>query len=259
MSDVGAIPGVDCERVELAGGRAVLWRGDCLRLLPRLDLAADAMITDPPYSSGGLFRGDRQQSCVSKYVQGGYEHVVHNTEFCGDTRDSRGWSLWVVLWMSAALDKLRDGGYVMSFTDWRQLPALCDSIQAAGAVWRGVVVWDKTSSSRAPHKGYFRHQSEYVVWGSKGRLAAATHGGPWDGVIRERVNHREKFHLAGKPVATMQRLVECVEPGGVVLDPFMGSGSTGVAALQSGRRFVGVEIEQRHFDTACRRIEALGL
>ena len=50
-----------------------------------------------------------------------------------------------------------------------------------------------------------------------------------------------------------------VRPGATVLDPYMGSGSTGVAALQSGRRFVGVEIEQRHFDTACRRIEAVGL
>ncbi|MCZ5321894.1 hypothetical protein O5699_04105 [Escherichia coli] len=57
----------------------------------------------------------------------------------------------------------------MVFSDWRQLPALTDAFQAGGVLWRGLVVWDKTQASRAPHTGYFRHQAEYVVWGSNGK------------------------------------------------------------------------------------------
>lgn len=82
------------------------------------------------------------------------------------------------------------------------------------------------------------------------------------------------YYRPGLMLPALERLCEpgtfdAYEPrgadGGVrgagkwVLDPYMGSGSTGVAALQSGRRFIGCEIEQRHFDTAVRRIDALGL
>lgn len=82
------------------------------------------------------------------------------------------------------------------------VPVLTDAFQAGGLVWRGLIPWDKTEASRAPHKGYFRHQAEYVVWGSNGPLAIAEHGGPWPGVVRERVGHRTKFHMTGKPRST---------------------------------------------------------
>lgn len=216
----------------------------------------DALITDPPYSSGGMVRGDRMQAPAAKYVQGGSENAEHNVDFTGDNRDGRSWTFWMTWWLTAVQAKLKPGGYAMVFTDWRQLPALTDAFQAAGLVWRGVVVWDKTESSRAPHKGYFRHQCEYVVWGTNGPLAPATHGGPWAGVLRERVNHREKLHMTGKPVALMEHLVQAVEPGGLILDPFMGSASTAVAALNQGYRFVGIEKSAHYFDVACRRLEA---
>ena len=65
--------------------------------------------------------------------------------------------------------------------------------------------------------------------------------------------------MAGKPVALMSDLLGLSQPGEVILDPFMGSASTGVAALQMGRRFVGIEAEPTYFETACRRIGDLGL
>ena len=66
----------------------------------------------------------------------------------------------------------------------------------------------------------------------------------------------DKFHMTGKPTPLMQELVRIAPPDALVLDPFMGSGTTGVAALREGRRFIGIEIDQDHFDMACRRIEA---
>ena len=63
-----------------------------------------------------------------------------------------------------------------------------------------------------------------------------------------------RFHQASKPVNLMKEIVAIVEPGGVVLDPFMGSGSTGVAAIEIGRRFIGIEYTEHYFDVAASRI-----
>lgn len=237
-------------------GLATLYLGDCMDVLRSLDAASvDALITDPPYSSGGLMRSDRvNASAVSKYVQNGSEALAHNVDFTGDNRDQRSWGFWLTWWMSQARRIVRPGGYVMSFADWRQLSTMADAFQAGGLIWRGLIPWDKTEAARGPHKGYFKHQAEYVVWGSNGRLPAAQHGGPWPGVIRQRVDHRKKLHMTAKPVEVMAALVAAVPPGGVIIDPFMGSASTGIAALEAGRRFIGCEISEHYFDVACERI-----
>jgi site-specific DNA-methyltransferase (adenine-specific) len=127
------------------------------------------------------------------------------------------------------------------FTDWRQLGVVIDALQGAGWVWRGVAVWDKTPSCR-PQLGRFAAQAEFVVWGSRGDLPLSREVPALPGVFSVRVDPRDKYHIAGKPVALMRELVQIVEPGGLVLDPFAGSGSTGVAALQTGRRFLGAEL-----------------
>jgi hypothetical protein len=86
---------------------------------------------------------------------------------------------WAVLWASLAARTLKVGGRFYMFSDWRQLPAATDVVQAAGLMWRGVVVWDKGRGSRAPHTGYHRHMAEYIVFATKGKC-----GGPFEGVIR---------------------------------------------------------------------------
>lgn len=238
-------------------GNATLYRGDCMEVLQSLSETVDALITDPPYSSGGMVRGDRaMQTTAAKYVQSGNARdAEHNQDFSGDNRDARSWGFWVSCWLTLVQERMKPGGYALCFTDWRQLPMLTDAFQAGGFVWRGLVPWDKTESSRAPHPGYFRHQCEYIVWGSNGPLAPSAHGGPWPGMVRERVDHRQKLHMTGKPVHLMGELVKCVTPGGLILDPFMGSASTGVAALQLGYRFIGIEKTAHYFDVACKRLE----
>lgn len=212
----------------------------------------DAVITDPPYSSGGLHRGDRSQDPSAKYEHSG-THDKRRT-FEGDNRDGRSFGFWQSMWMIQAHEALKPSGYIMVFTDWRQLPTTTDALQAAGFVWRGIVPWDKTSATRAPHKGYFRHQAEYVVWGTRGPCRKAEHDGPVDGVYRERVDPRQKFHMAGKPVELMKHLCRLVDPGGIICDPFMGSGSTGVAAVQTGRRFIGFDVIPENVELSARRI-----
>ena len=70
----------------------------------------------------------------------------------------------------------------------------------------------------------------------------------------ECIASRDRVHVTQKPLALMRELLRVVSVGGCVLDPFMGSGTTGVAALQTGRRFVGIELDLVHFDNARERI-----
>lgn len=232
-------------------------QGDCIELLRSLPRGkADAIITDPPYSSGGLYRGDRQAAPGDKYQQ--TQTVERFEDFAGDNRDQRSWTAWMIMWLTAALPVLKPGGYIMVFTDWRQLPSTTDALQIAGYLWRGIVPWDKTEGSRAPHRGYFRHQCEYVVSGTRGPLKPAEHGGPWPGCIRTPNRRSERHHMTSKPLELMRQLCAVVPPGGLVLDPFCGGGSTGVAALQTGRRFLGIELTQHYADVSRQRLAAAG-
>ena len=140
------------------------------------------------------------------------------------------------------------------FTDWRQLPTTTDIMQAAGWVWRGVVVWDKTAGIR-PNAGRFRQQAEFVLWGSSGPMVHDLTATCLNGVFTH-APFRGKEHIAGKPVKLMRDLMQIVPPGGVVLDPFMGSGTTGIAAVAEGRSFVGIEIDPHYQQNARERIVA---
>lgn len=236
-------------------GPCRLAQGDALALMPQIeDASIDALITDPPYSSGGFTRADRSADPADKYVQSGVE-LIRNS-FTGDNRDARSWCYWSALWIAEGARVVKQSAYCLIFTDWRQLPLCSDALQAGGFVWRGVIPWDKGLGSRPPHTGYFRHQAEYVVWGTVGVSKPAKWGGPWPGVMPFPVLQDDKHHMTGKPTPLMEALVQCCPPGGTVLDPFMGSGTTGVACVKTGRQFIGVEKDAKNFQMACGRILA---
>lgn len=230
--------------------------GDSLDLLKGLpDGCVDAVVTDPPYSSGGMFRGDRTNATTtSKYVQSGQKKEY--ADFLGDNRDQRSHLAWSRLWLAECLRVAKPGAPIMVFTDWRQLPTTTDAIQVGGWIWRGIVVWDKTPGVR-PTKGRFTAQAEYIVWGSKG---------PWlhkdgpclPGVHRCHPKPASKRHIAGKPVEVMSWLLGVVPAGGVILDPFAGSASTGVAAAAAGFDFIGCECLPHYHAVSCERLAAAG-
>ncbi len=234
-------------------GDATLYCGDCLEVLPTLS-GVEAVVTDPPYSSGGQYRGDRTQNTRDKYQTSGDVQKVFES-FSGDNRDQRSWAYWVCLWLGAAMHASVPGAMACLFADWRQLPSLTDAIQSAGWVWRGVAVWDKENARPVPNR--FVAQTEFIAWATNGPRSTATEGATYHrGLYRHPSPPTwEREHSTQKPVELMRYLVEIVPVGGIVLDPFMGSGTTGVACANLGRKFIGVELHATHFDTACRRIE----
>ena len=231
---------------------ATLYRGDALAVLRELpDASVDALITDPPYSSGGAMRGDRMQGTSLKYVKTGSSSYKLG-DFTGDNRDQRAYEYWCALWLGESLRVVRAGGIAALFTDWRQLPATTDAFQSGGYVWRGLVPWAKTSYR--PQSGRFAAQCEYVVWGSNGPMPVDYTEASLPGFYQAQPP-RDREHITEKPLSVMRELVKIVPEGGTVLDPFAGSGTTGVAALLERRRFVGVEITEHYADVAAARLE----
>lgn len=235
-------------------------QGDSLHVLRTLpDCSIDALICDPPYSSGGMFRGDRTKGTGEKYVheQGGKEG---RADFEGDTRDQRGFSHWCALWLSECYRIAKPGALCAVFCDWRQLPTMTDAVQAGGWTWRGIVPWNKTEATR-PMKGWFRSQCEYLVVGAKGQPVMLDATGKSDapclaGFMVCPVD-RNNEHQTQKPVDLMRWLLRITPANGVVLDPFAGSGTTGVAALMEGRRFIGVEMTEHYAAIARQRCAAV--
>lgn len=231
------------QRVQLPG--ADLYHGDCLAILPQLPGPFDAVVTDPPYSSGGQSKGDRARSTGAKYLN---SNGGNYPDFLGDTKDQRSYLHWSALWMGLCAERLSEGGLMLVFADWRQLPVTTDAMQCAGITWRGVAVWDKTGAAR-PYKGGFRSQAEFVVWGSKGPLRGDRYS---PGVFRVSPLASEKLHQVGKPVPLMDDLVGACGPS--ILDPFMGSATTGIAALKQGKTFTGIEASEHYFQVGVDRL-----
>lgn len=236
-----------------------LYRGDALVVLAGLpNGSVDAVITDPPYSSGGAFRGDRQAPTEQKYR--GWSQAPDGSRreptavydgFTGDTRDQRSYLTWFSLWAGECLRIAKPGAHFLTFTDWRQLPTTTDAVQCAGWVWRGVAVWDKGIGR--PMRGRFRNHVEYLVWATNGPVAEEDCY--LDSVFRYGPPRPEqRVHLTEKPVNLLRDLMPLAPKGGVVLDPFAGSGTTGVAAVNSGRSFIGIELAEHYFAVAERRI-----
>lgn len=225
-----------------------LRKGDALLLLRDLeDESVDLVLTDPPYSSGGMFRSDRVQSTGTKYVSSDALHK--RADFDGDSRDQRGFLAWASVWLAECWRVSKPGGSCLVFTDWRQLATVTDAVQAGGFVYRGIVVWDKTAACR-PRPG-FRAQCEFVVWGTRGQVGDDA---PYLPGVIEAAAPRERWHQTEKPLGLLEQLVAVCPPGGLVLDPFVGAATTLEAARLRGRRALGFEINPDYLEVAGRRL-----
>ena len=209
-------------------GNATLYLGDCRDILPTLP-PADAVITDPPYeityqSNAGVGAGTRPISNDGTRVS---------------------------LRLYKAVIPLLHGAPTLWCTRWDAWPDVWELFAASMKV-NGLLVWDKGQ----PGMGDLKH------WGPSYELIAScgpvrTRGSRDCSVLRyNTVPSQNRNHPTEKPEALFRYLVQKVtDEGGVVLDPFMGSGTTGVAAVSEGRKFIGCEVDQAYFDIACRRIE----
>lgn len=212
-------------------GDAKLYHGDCMEILPTLP-KVDAVVTDPPY---GI-------SYVSAWRKQGPTEMLANDDH--PPLDS-------VFLMAA---QLQDGGAMYIATRFDVAAQWNDAMRNAGLELKTPIYWDKGNHTSGDLEGDFGAQVEIFLFAHKGRH-----------ILRgKRLSNLWRFprepagaHPTPKPVALMERMVSCsADAGQIVADPFMGSGTTGVACANLGRKFIGIEIEERYFQIACERIEA---
>lgn len=222
-------------------GSVTVYNAEALSTLASLpDASVDHVVTDPPYSSGGMTRGDRTQPGLAKYT--GIHGVIPDlAEFTGDNRDQRGHAYWMALWLDQCRRVAKPGAICAMFTDWRQLPTATDALQSGGWVWRGVSTWGKSHTRPVPDR--FAASCEFVVWGTNGPrdMSDAKNATYAAGFILH-PPQQPRVHMTQKPVEVMRWVLSFAKPGEVVLDPFMGSGSTLEAAKQLGCKAIGIEL-----------------
>ena len=241
--------------VESEGGDN--WRilhGDTLKLVKAFQPGTfDAVITDPPYASGGTKQNERNRTTNQKYSSMSPEKAL--PDFDGDQKDQRSWTHWMAEWLYDVRKACKSGAPICLFIDWRQYPSMTDALQWAGWIWRGTAVWDKTNSR--PQKGRFRQQTEFIIWGSNGPMPISRPVSCLPGVFRYG-NPQTRVHVTEKPLQLMKDVVQICEPGGRILDPFAGAGTTILAAAQQGYQAVGIEVTDAYFQLGTERVrEAL--
>lgn len=225
-----------------------LYLGDCLEVLPTLG-TVDHVIGDPPYED------ELHAAFGSKIDRSDGAHLPRNAnmlrplEFTGinATRSA----------VAAACVKA-SAGWVILFTLAEGVRAWRDDLQAASAKWDTTCFWIKPDSApRFNGQGAARGAECFITcWAGTGYRS--WNGGGKRGVYTHPVNTgRQGEHPTEKPVPLMAEIIaDFTRPGQLICDPFCGSGTTGVAAVKLGRRFVGIEKDERWFDLSCRRVEA---
>ena len=200
-------------------GEATLYRGDCMEVLPTLG-RFDLVCTDPPYGIGENAHREASRTKLAKTV----DYGDFDWDKAPPSRDLIG------ACVAAGKASILWGG------NYFELPPA-----------RGWLIWDKVNS------GNFADAE--MAWTNL-PMSVRLYRQMWNGMIREGDERGQvRVHPTQKPLGLMRWCLEWAKSAQTILDPFMGSGTTGVACAQLGRKFTGIEREQKYFDIACQRIE----
>jgi site-specific DNA-methyltransferase (adenine-specific) len=223
-------------------GLATLHLGDCLEVMPALDPVTH-IIGDPPYEKR-LHAAKAQETALRH--DGGPELRPLDFAPIDEIRAD---------FVAAAA--MRCEGWVIAFCTAEGCGRWADAINASPMKYKRACIWIKPDSTPQMNGQGPAQGAELFVaaWAGKGH--ARWNSGGKRGVYTHLVNNSERDgrHPTEKPRSLMAEiLADFTKPGDTILDPFMGSGTTGVAAVRMGRPFIGIEKDERYFEIACERI-----
>jgi site-specific DNA-methyltransferase (adenine-specific) len=224
-------------------GRATLYLGDCLSIMPTLGKVSH-IICDPPYEQ---LMHDLHGAVKLRRNDGGSERRELTFQGINETRGP-----------FVALAKEKNEGWLLAFCNvegvWHWRSALID----AGLKFKTTCIWVKPDATpklngQGPALAY---ECITTTWCGTGH--ARWNAGGKRGVYTHCTNNQERDgrHPTEKPRRLMAEIIaDFTKPEQTILDPFMGSGTTGVAAVQLGRNFIGIEQSPEYFEIACERID----
>jgi DNA modification methylase len=219
-----------------------VYHGDALEILPTLTIGtAHAVLTDPPYVIGAVSAG----SIGSK--SGGWQDMMNS-------------AAWFTSWYRMCDRLLKHTGALWTFCNWRTVPVVMRAAVDAGLPVTSLAVWDKEWIGPGGSQG-LRPSYEMIALLAKSGFAVPNRGVP--DVIRHKVgSYKPNGHPAEKPEGLVRRILGIHGldgGGGLVVDPFLGSGTTALAARSIGVRCIGIEAEERWCELAASRLSQMVL
>ena len=233
-----------------------IYNEDCLEGMKRIaDGAVDLVVTDCPYKicSGGCTKS------VPEYAECGgiltHRRTEKRTDWVDDVRTGKMFQDNEIAfdeWLPIVYAKLKEQAHCYIMVNSRNLKELQQKAEAAGFQFHNLLIWDKGNAT--PNRWYMQ-AFECILFLRKGKAFNINNLGT-STILRVPNIRGNKLHPTEKPVNLMKILIEnSSHVGDVVLDPFIGSGTTAVAALMEKRHFIGFETNKEYFDIAQGRID----
>lgn len=217
-----------------------IFNGDCEAIMATLPKnSVTAIVTDPPYGIG--YKSGRRMR------EDGTPRKNDNNFGTDEFNPS---------WLEPAFDLLKDNGFLYLFTRWDVIKQWKDAATEAGFNVVQRLVWDKKHWKMGDLR-YYGSQTEDVLFCRKGApvMRWANRRGNLFRVSSSWLPEGQFDHPTQKPESLLASFVlDATQPDDIVLDPFMGSGSTGVPAVKFGRRFIGIEIKYKYYQIAETRL-----
>lgn len=218
--------------------------GDCIEKMERLieeENTFDLIITDPPY--GINYKTNRRKDKNHDFCS--------TIEYDEDTEISK-------KALPLLYKLLKDGGAMYLFTQDSVLAETLNLVKESGFKLKNILVWDKGNWSAGDLKGAYGKRTEFIIYVVKGRhiLNPISDTKRHHNILEfSRVVGKKQVHQNQKPVYLLEFLIKKSSNGGDwVFDPFMGSGSTGVACKKLNRNFIGIELDKKYFEIAKERM-----
>ena len=238
-----------------------LLQGDCIELLKLFNFSFDMIFADPPYflSNGGISCQSGKVVCVDK---GDWDKASSPEQM--DTFNKE--------WLSLCREKLSDNGTIWISGTYHNIFSIANTLKELGFRILNVVTWAKTNPPPNISCRFFTYSTEFVIWARKNpkkphyfnyELMKKLNGDKqmtdvWHLPAIGRWEKSCGKHPTQKPLSLLSRIIMASVPeDGWVLDPFCGSGTTGIAASLLGRRFLGIDMETAFLEMAKARREEL--
>lgn len=226
----------------------ILAKGDCLKALNDFDFKFDMIFADPPYflSNGGISLQSGKVVCVNK---GEWDKGLSQQDMMAFNNE----------WLSLCKEKLADNGTIWISGTYHNIFSVANCLTSLGYKILNVITWQKANPPANISCRFFTYSTEFVIWARKsaktphkfnyGLMKEINGGKQMTDVWRmPAIGRWEKTcgkHPTQKPLRLLTRIIlASTDAGDWILDPFCGSGTTGIAANLCGRRFAGIEREE---------------
>ena len=223
----------------------VIYNEDCLEGMKKIpDGSIDLIVTDPPYKivAGGC---TNKQNATSGILNRKNNVVRNGTLFQHN-------EIKFSEWIPQVYRILKDNSHCYIMVNGRNLSELQSECNKAGFTYQNLLVWNK--GNLTPNKWYM-NQCEFILMLRKGKAKNINNMGT-STLLNVPNIIGNKQHPTEKPIELIKILIEnSSNPGDIVLDPFLGSGTTAVAAVNTGRYYIGFELDEKYFDIACQRLD----